>query len=161
MSGVEDVNALADELTNAYATKTILPAPLSSREAGFDLAAAYAIEAELVRRRRAGGRKAVGRKVGFANRAMWRVLKLDTLVWAHMFDDTIHMAPQGHCELSIRHYRSPRIEPEVVVKMSDPNKEGVPSLSGSRWGSRSSTIPIPTGSSHPSISWLPGGCMRR
>jgi len=61
MSGVEDVNALADELTNAYATKTILPAPLSSREAGFDLAAAYAIEAELVRRRRAGGRKAVGR----------------------------------------------------------------------------------------------------
>jgi len=58
---VVDIAALAEELTNAYATKTILPAPLYSREAGFDLAAAYAIEAELVRRRRAGGRKAVGR----------------------------------------------------------------------------------------------------
>ena len=42
-----DIAALAEELTNAYATKTILPVPLSSREAGFDLATAYAIEAEL------------------------------------------------------------------------------------------------------------------
>ena len=36
-------------------------------------------------------RATVGRKVGFANKAMWRVLKLDTLVWAHMYDDTAAM----------------------------------------------------------------------
>ena len=46
-----DIAALAEELENAYATKTILPVPLSSREAGFDLSSAYAIEAKLTRRR--------------------------------------------------------------------------------------------------------------
>jgi 2-oxo-3-hexenedioate decarboxylase len=95
---------------------------------GFDLDAAYAFENEVKKLHEAAGHAVTGRKVGYANKAMWRILKLDTLVWAHMFDDTVHMAPQGHCELPIRHYRSPRIEPEVVVKMSDPNKEGVRSL---------------------------------
>ncbi len=42
--------------------------------------------------RRAAGRKTVGVKVGYANKAMWRVLKLDTLVWAHMYDDTVRYA---------------------------------------------------------------------
>jgi len=116
---VVDIAALTEELTNAYATKTILPAPLSSREAGFDLAAAYAIEAELVRRRRAGGRKTVGRKVGFANKAMWRVLKLDTLVWAHMYDDTVIHAGKS-ASLSLGRMVAPKIEPEIVFKLRAP-----------------------------------------
>jgi len=43
----------------------LLPRTLSSRE-GFDLKTAYAVEAELVRRRRAQGRAVVGRKVQLA-----------------------------------------------------------------------------------------------
>ena len=113
-----DIASLAEELTNAYATKTILPVPLSSRE-GFDLATAYAIEAELVRRRRAGGRKTVGRKVGFANKAMWRVLKLDTLVWAHVYDDTVIHAGKS-ASLSLGPMVSPKIEPEIVFKLRAP-----------------------------------------
>jgi 2-oxo-3-hexenedioate decarboxylase len=91
---------------------------------GFDLDAAYALEGEIARLHQAAGHTVIGRKVGYANKAMWRMLKLDTLVWAHMFDDTVYMAPQGHFEMPIRHFRSPRIEPEIVVKMSDPSKEG-------------------------------------
>jgi 2-oxo-3-hexenedioate decarboxylase len=119
MSGVVDVNALAQELANAYATKTILPVPLSSREAGFDLATAYAIEAELTRRRRAGGHKPVGRKVGFANKAMWRVLKLDTVVWAHMYDHTVIQGGTS-ASFSLGRMIAPKIEPEIVFKLRAP-----------------------------------------
>lgn len=114
-----DIAALADELANAYATRTILPLPLSSREAGFDLATAYAIEAELTRRRRADGQTTVGRKVGFANKAMWRVLKLETLVWAHMYDATVMQAGTS-ASLSIGRMVSPKLEPEIVFKLRAP-----------------------------------------
>jgi len=130
MSGVVDIAAIADEIENAYATKRILPIPLSSRDAGFDLATAYAIEGELTRRRRAAGHKTVGRKVGFANKAMWRALKLDTLVWAPMYDLTvIYAGTRGpgsgtrgsmSASLSLGHMVAPKIEPEIVFKLRTP-----------------------------------------
>src|SRR5262249_32014605 len=70
--------ALARDLAAAYANRQTI-APPSSRDQGFDLTTAYAVEGELVRLRRAAGHQPVGRKVGYANKAMWRVLKIDTL----------------------------------------------------------------------------------
>ena len=58
--------------------------------------------------------------MGYANKAMWRVLKLDTLVWTHIYDDTVHDAPSGARSLSIARMVSPKIEPEVVVKLKAP-----------------------------------------
>ena len=78
------------------------------------------IEAEYARLRRGEGRTTTGVKVGFANRAMWRALKLDTLVWAHMFDDTVHAARGGEATLSIDRMRAPKIEPEIVFKLKRP-----------------------------------------
>jgi len=111
-----DTSALARDLAAAYANRQAIVPP-SSRYPQFDLAAAYAVEGELVRLRRASGRTPVGRKVGYANKAMWRVLKLDTLVWAHIYDDTIHDAPGGAATLSVARMYSPKIEPEIVVKL--------------------------------------------
>jgi 2-oxo-3-hexenedioate decarboxylase len=116
---VVNVSSLAQELKQAYATRQTLPVALSSREPGFDLATAYAIEAELTRLRRAEGRATVGRKVGFANKAMWRVLKLHTLIWAHMYDDTVVHAGRS-ASLPIGRMCSPRIEPEIVFKLRTP-----------------------------------------
>lgn len=115
-----DVKALAQELTQAYAERRILPAPLSTREPGFDLEAAYAIESELTRQRRSSGRTTVGRKVGYANKAMWRALKLETLVWAHMYDDTVTMAAQNTATVSLGKMCSPKIEVEIVFKLRHP-----------------------------------------
>jgi 2-oxo-3-hexenedioate decarboxylase len=115
-----DVSALAQEVMSAYANRQILPVPFSAREAGFDLAAAYAVGAELVRLRRASGHKTVGRKVGFANKAMWRALKLDTLVWAHMYDDTVIETNGKSASLSLGRMCSPKIEPEIVFKLRTP-----------------------------------------
>ena len=112
-----DVKTLARELMSAYAGRQIISVAPSARGAGFDLAAAYEVEAELARLRRAGGRTTIGRKVGFANKALWRALKLDTLVWAHMYDDTVHYAEGGTASLSLGRMCSPKIEPEIVFKL--------------------------------------------
>ena len=111
--------SLADELSAAYAARRTDLVPPSARDAAFDLAAAYAVEAELVRRRRASGHATVGRKVGFANKAVWRALKLETLVWASMYDDTVRFAAHNTATLDIARMSAPRIEPEIVFKMSE------------------------------------------
>jgi 2-oxo-3-hexenedioate decarboxylase len=115
-----DAAAIARELSQAYAERRILPMPPSARDSSFDLAAAYAVEAELVRQRRAAGRTPVGRKVGYANKAMWRALKLETLVWAHMYDDTVRYAHGRASEMSTGDMCSPKIEPEIVFRLRTP-----------------------------------------
>lgn len=112
-----DPKALARELTDAYAKRETLPAP-STRDAGFDLTTAYAVEAEIAQARRAGGHQTVGLKVGYANKAMWGALKLDTLVWAHIYDDTVRYADWNDATLSIASMRSPKIEPGIVFKLA-------------------------------------------
>lgn len=111
-----EVETLAQELWTAYETGEMVSSPPSSRS-GFDLDTAYAVEATLKRRRESAGHRAVGRKVGYANKAMWRVFKLETLVWAHMYEDTVH---QNAATLSIAHPRSLKIEPEIVFGLKQP-----------------------------------------
>jgi 2-keto-4-pentenoate hydratase len=108
-----DPETLAQELLSAYETDQMVPTPPSAR-AGFDLNKAYKVEAALKRMREAAGHKAVGRKVGYANKAMWRVLKLETLVWAHMYEDTVHRSDNNSATLALPHSRSLKIEPEIV-----------------------------------------------
>lgn len=110
--------ALTQELRSAYETGHMLSGPLSAR-AGFDLDAAYAIEQRLKQLREAAGHRAVGRKVGYANKAMWRILKLETLVWGHMYDDTVHYAESNNATLTIAHPRSLKVEPEIVFGLSE------------------------------------------
>lgn len=119
-----DTHALARELIAAYIERRPLTTPPSSRD-GLDLPTAYAVERELVRMRGESGHRAVGVKVGYANKAMWRVLKLDTLVWAHMYDDTVRHAPANEATLSVAAMISPKIEPEIVFKLRAPLAAGV------------------------------------
>jgi len=114
-----DAEILARELLSAYQTGKMVPAPPSSRP-GFDLNTAYEVEAAIKRFREAAGARAVGRKVGYANKAMWRVLKLETLVWAHMYDDTVHHSDANSATLTLAHRRSLKIEPEIVFGLKQP-----------------------------------------
>ena len=127
---------IARTLVDAYLRRELLPAPLTASSAEFDLSMAYAVEAELVRLRRAAGRTTVGRKVGYANRAVWRALKLDTLVWAHMYDDTVQYAGTTAASLDISRMYAPKIEPEIVFKLRQPLDAGADAnaaLSASEW----------------------------
>ena len=114
-----EVETLARELLSAYETGETVAIPPSGRP-GFDLNTAYEVEATLKQFREAGGHRAVGRKVGYANKAMWRVLKLETLVWAHMYDDTVHYSDRNAATLTIAHPRSLKIEPEIVFGLKQP-----------------------------------------
>jgi 2-keto-4-pentenoate hydratase len=107
-----DVESLARELLSAQETGQLVSLP-SSRP-GFDLNVAYEVEATLKRFREDDGHKTVGRKVGYANKAIWRVLKLETLVWAHMYDDTVHQSKNNRAALTIAYPHSLKIEPEIV-----------------------------------------------
>ena len=108
---------LARELFDAYASGDRVTVAPTAREGGCDLATAYATQAELTRMRRAGGRTTVGRKVAFVSKAAWRVLKIQTVAWADMYDDTVHYSKNGRASVSLARMRSPRIEPEVVMKL--------------------------------------------
>jgi 2-keto-4-pentenoate hydratase len=120
------VQDLARELLAAFETGGAVAEPPSAREASFDIAAAYAVEAEVARLRVAAGHTLAGRKVGYANKAMWRVLKLESLVRAHMYDDTVRFAAEnGTLEFSLANCLSPKIEPEVVFKLRRPVGAGL------------------------------------
>ena len=114
-----EVEALAHELLSAFEAGQMISVPPSSRP-GFDLNTAYAVETTLKRIRESAGHRTVGRKVGYANKAMWRVLKLETLVWAHMYEDTVHYSDANAATLSIAHPRSLKIEPEIVFGLKQP-----------------------------------------
>ncbi len=114
-----EVEALARELLSAYETDQMVPVPPSARP-GFDLNTAYEVEAALKRLRQTAGHRPAGRKVGYANKAMWRVLKLETLVWAHMYDDTVHYSDNNSATLTLPHHRSLKIEPEIVFGLKQP-----------------------------------------
>jgi len=107
------------ELTLAYESGKMVAPPPSARP-GFDLDAAYAVETRLKQWREAAGHKSVGRKVGYGNKAMWRILKLETLVWGHMYDDTVHQSAGNSATLSLPHARSLKIEPEIVFGLKQP-----------------------------------------
>jgi 2-keto-4-pentenoate hydratase len=117
----QEVEAIARELLSAYDTGQMIAVPPSARP-GFDLNTAYEVEIILQHLREAAGHRAVGRKVGYANKAMWRALKLETLAWAHMYDDTVHYADGNSATLAIAHSRSLKIEPEIVFGLKLPVK---------------------------------------
>jgi 2-keto-4-pentenoate hydratase len=122
---IDDIVMLAIELVAAFAERRPSSTPAASRGSGFDLPTAYAVERELVRMRVATGRNTVGFKVGYANKAAWRALKLETLVWAHMYDDTVRYANANTATVSLDTMISPKIEPEIVFKMKAPLGAGV------------------------------------
>jgi 2-oxo-3-hexenedioate decarboxylase len=133
MSMVIDPRLLARELFDARESGQLVAVPPSARDGGLDLATAYDVEAELTRMRRVAGHATVGRKVGYANKAVWRALKLQTLVWANMYDDTVHMMAHG---FSLSGLRSPRIEPEVVVRLRSvppPGSDAAGVLAAADW----------------------------
>lgn len=125
-----EIESVARELLSAYQTGQMVNVPPSERP-GFDLDAAYKVEAELKKFREAAGHRAVGWKVGYANKAMWRILKLETLVWAHMYDDTVHYSDRNSAAFSVAHPRSLKIEPEIVFGVGEPaTGEGAPDAAG-------------------------------
>jgi 2-keto-4-pentenoate hydratase len=118
-----DVAAIAARLIDAYDGATTL-APISAGAPGFDVALAYEVLAEIERRRRAQGWRAIGRKIGFTNRTIWVRYGVYQPMWAHVYAHTVHFAPGGSATLPLASFVQPRIEPEVVFRLKSPLPAG-------------------------------------
>jgi 2-oxo-3-hexenedioate decarboxylase len=114
-----EIGALAERLISAHDNATSL-ASLSASDPAFDVATAYDVLAEIERRRRAQGWQPVGRKIGFTNRTIWQRYGVYEPMWAHMWAHTVHFAAKGRATLPLAGLVQPRIEPEVVFKLSGP-----------------------------------------
>lgn len=109
-----NIDVIATELLAALDGSTMIGA-ITGRDSTFDADAAYLVSAEIVRRRRARGEKPIGRKVGFANRAIWPEYGVYAPVWAHVYDSTVTYLDEPAGSLAIGHLVQPRIEPEIVL----------------------------------------------
>lgn len=107
------IDDLALRLLDADANANTLE-PITASVAGFDLDAAYRVQASIARERRAAGWQPLGRKIGFTNRTIWEAYGVDAPMWAHVWDRTVVRASDGTAELSLAGLVQPRIEPEVV-----------------------------------------------
>ena len=113
------IDAVADALLAAYAAGSTL-APVTDWMPEFDVASAYAVLHEIERRREASGWRPVGRKIGFTNRTIWPRYGVYQPMWASMYAQTVHDAPDGRAALALDRFVEPRIEPEVVFGLAAP-----------------------------------------
>jgi 2-keto-4-pentenoate hydratase len=129
------VEALARELFAAYQTGQMVPVPPCAHP-GVDFNFAYDVASLLKKWREEQGNRAVGRKVGFANRATWRALDLETLVWSHMYDDTVRYAKNNFAAVRIQKARALKVEPEIVFGLKHsipPGADAATALAATDW----------------------------
>ena len=87
-------------------------------EPGFDLAEAYACVARQRALREARGERAVGRKIGFTNRAIWRGYGISGPIWHFMFDNTVRDIAKLDGPFPLAGMAEARIEPEIVLHLA-------------------------------------------
>jgi 2-oxo-3-hexenedioate decarboxylase len=114
-----ELSSIADRLIAAQDGATML-APITAAHAGFTVADAYDVLAEIEARRRAQGWWPVGRKIGFTNTTIWPRYGVFQPMWAHVWSHTVRYAVDGRATLSLQSLVQPRIEPEVVFGLSGP-----------------------------------------
>lgn len=108
--------AIAQQVKTAQETGSPL-AQLTSQYSGFDAAVAYAVAEIIHAKRLAEGERAVGRKIGFTNPAMWAQYGVSAPVWAYVYDTTVTYVSDTSsvpATCSLHGFVQPKIEPEIV-----------------------------------------------
>ena len=112
-----DIETLAARLVACYADCALIT-PLSATRSDFDIDAAYRVLDEISTLRRIAGWKPVGRKIGFTNRSIWARYGVSHPIWAPMWSSSVRFAHDDREKLELATFVQPRIEPEVVFKLS-------------------------------------------
>jgi 2-oxo-3-hexenedioate decarboxylase len=93
-------------------------APFSSRYSGFTLADAYRVALRQHETRAAQGERAIGRKIGFTNRAIWASYGIAGPIWGYVYDTTVKDLTDGVGRFSLAGLAEARIEPEIVLHLA-------------------------------------------
>lgn len=118
----QDHEAAAEALFQAEATGRQIGL-LSLAHPGMTLDDAYAVQAALVARKKAAGRRVIGWKIGLTSRAMQDALKIDTPDSGVLFDDMLF---EDGAEIPDGRFIQPRIEAEIAFLLKSPLRgEGI------------------------------------
>ena len=119
----ERIEQIASELIALLGTgKTV--EPYAKRYAGFDLSEAYAIAERVRERREQRGERAIGRKIGFTNRAVQKTFGVSAPIWNYMFDTTVRDLATSQT-FALANSCAPRIEPEIVLHLASAPRIGM------------------------------------
>ena len=102
---------IADALLHAFDHHQPM-APITDSDPGFDLARAYAAQADLTVARCRRGARVVGVKTGFTNTTIWDEYGVHAPIHGPMFDTTWRKSP-----FAVADFLEPRIEPEIVLRL--------------------------------------------
>jgi 2-oxo-3-hexenedioate decarboxylase len=119
-----DPDAIAAEILGVLGTGRQV-APFSARYSGLDVAAAYRIAAAVHAQRVTQGEVPVGRKIGFTNRRIWEEYGVWAPIWGHVYDTTARDLAAVAEGFALAGLSEPRIEPEIMFRMSAPPKPGM------------------------------------
>ncbi|MEO5701863.1 MAG: hydratase [Casimicrobiaceae bacterium] len=135
MIPVQRAEAIATRLIAAYDCAEMLP-PITQDTPDFDVDSAYRVLERIEARRLEAGWQPVGRKIGFTNTTIWPRYGVYQPMWAHIWQHTVHRAPDGRATLSLQGFVQPRIEPEVVFGIGgaiEPGDDPAAMLQGVTW----------------------------
>lgn len=116
MLSPEDINTAADILQAAERNRR-QAGQLSARWPGMTFDDSYAISAEWARRRKQGGAKPIGYKVGLTSKAMQRSSQIGEPDFGFLFEDMI--VPDG-AKIPHANYCVPRVEIELSFILDKP-----------------------------------------
>lgn len=116
-----DIAGIAGQLVAAADSGTAIPQ--LAAETGLTVDAAYAVQAELVRRRLERGERLVGLKMGLTSKAKMAQVGVDEVIWGRLTDAM--RIPDGGT-LSVGDFIHPRVEPEVAFLLDRQPDPGEP-----------------------------------
>ena len=119
----ERIEQIAGELIALLGTSKTVE-PYSKRFAGFDLSEAYAIAERVRELREKRGERAIGRKIGFTNRAVQKTFGVSAPIWNYMFDTTVRDLATSQT-FALARSCAPRIEPEIVLHLASVPRPGM------------------------------------
>jgi len=114
MGLTDDQRAVADALYRAYRTGEPCRTPEAAE--GMSLADGYAVQRELVERRRSEEGPQVGYKVGYTSRAIQEEVGVDEPAWGRLLAGTVR--PDG--QVDIDGLVDPKIEAEIAFRLEEP-----------------------------------------
>jgi 2-keto-4-pentenoate hydratase len=95
-----------------------LTGPFSARYPELTPEDGYRAAARLHAHRLAQGWTAVGRKIGFTNRTIWKRYGVYEPMWGMVYDRTLVFSKNGRAAVSLAGLAQPRIEPEICFRLA-------------------------------------------
>lgn len=114
----EQITAIADELAEAEAQRSMIPL-LTTRHPGMTIEDSYAVQNEWRRRAVASGRRMVGRKIGLTSKVMQVATGITEPDYGAIFDDMVF---ENGSVIEHGRFSNVRIEVELAFKLGKPLK---------------------------------------